>query len=94
MFLCMSREERTIKLALAILKRSATVFGDSARSDGMQLALRVLLPYVDKRTLTTFWSVAANANPAQRRILLHREYELIEVSVRRHSGVAGESRVM
>lgn len=77
------REQRTIELALAILKRSASAFGDSARNDGVQLALRVLLPYVRADTLTSFWRVAENPNPAQRRQVLHGIMELIECAVAR-----------
>ena len=77
------REARTVDLALTILRRASRLYGPSARSDGVQIALRVLLPYVDKHSLMVFWRVCENDNPAQRVHTLSRLIPLIESAVMR-----------
>ena len=54
------REARLVELALAILQAESRRHGGVARTDGVRLALRVLLRHVDQHTLTSFWNVMAN----------------------------------
>lgn len=82
------REHRTVELALAILRRAArTHIGKHCQTEAVQLALRVLLPYVDRHPLTTFWIVAGAENALQRSHNLRRLLELIEAgALRRMAG--------
>lgn len=73
------RESKTIDLALLILRRTfESRFENEGRTLAVQLALRVLLPYVDRVSLLTFWNVMDNRNPLQRMSNLKKVYAGIE----------------
>ena len=79
------RESRQVELALAILRRQfEDRFSTPDRGPALQLALRVLLPYVGRHDLITFWNVAGNDNPLQRINNLKKVFACIEAHARRH----------
>jgi hypothetical protein len=80
-----SRESRKADLALAVLRRQfEDRFSQPDRGPALQLALRVLMPYVGRHDLITFWNVAGGENPLQRINNLKKIYPGIEARVRRH----------
>ncbi|MEH3098888.1 hypothetical protein [Sphingomonas adhaesiva] len=71
-------------MALAVLRGACRSGPEAARqSEAIRLALRVLLPHVNRRTLSTFWTCADNANAAQRSLVLQKILRLIEADVMR-----------
>ena len=81
------REARLVELALAILQAESRRHGGVARTDGVRLALRVLLRHVDQHTLTSFWNVMANDNPSQRTHNLRRVLRTIDAVASRAVGL-------
>ena len=81
------REARLVELALRILHAESKRHGEVARSDGVRLALRVLLRHVDRHTLISFWTVASNDNPSQRTHNLRRVLRTIDALVTRAVGL-------
>lgn len=79
-------ESRQVDLALMVLRRQ---FEDRLatpdRGPALQLALRVLLPYVGRHDLIAFWSVTSNENALQRLNNLQKIYRVIEARARRHA---------
>jgi signal-transduction protein with cAMP-binding, CBS, and nucleotidyltransferase domain len=81
---CVARETKTIELALLILRSTfAQRFDRPAQSPAIQLALRVLLPYVDRAHLLSFWTILANENTLQRINNLEKTYAVIEANAAR-----------
>lgn len=76
------RESKTVDLALAILRTAfENRFAAPDKTPAVRLALRVLLPYVDRFQLLSFWEVLDNPNPLQRINNLKRIYTGIEARV-------------
>lgn len=68
-----------VELSLAILRRSFEGgLIDPDRGPALQLALRVLLPYVGRHALISFWNITALDNPLQRKNNLRKSYDKIE----------------
>lgn len=68
-----------VELSLAILRRTFDAgLIEPDRGPALQLALRVLLPYVGRHALVSFWNVTALENPLQRKNNLRKAYENIE----------------
>lgn len=72
------RERRTIHLALSILAKASTSHERDCRTDGVRLALRVLLPYVEGGTLAQFWTIAGQPVCHSRGHNLRRQRDLIQ----------------
>ncbi|PKP92763.1 MAG: hypothetical protein CVT77_07750 [Alphaproteobacteria bacterium HGW-Alphaproteobacteria-16] len=76
------RESKTVDLALAILRTAfENRYAQPDRTPALRLALRVLLPYVDRFQLLTFWNILDNPNPLQRMNHLRKTYAGIEARV-------------
>lgn len=60
------RGSKTIDLALLILPHIREPPQHEGRTLAVQLALRVLVPYVDHAHLLSFWTILENENPRQR----------------------------
>jgi len=79
MFRPCRRESKTIDLALLILRATfENRYDRPDRTPGIRLALRVLLPYVDRAHLLSFWAILENENPLQRLNNLRKTYAVIE----------------
>lgn len=83
------RDKRTILLATTILKNAAkTPHGVSAQTEAVQLALRVLLPHVDRHTLMTYWDIAGQEGGHHRIFRLNKMMQTIDaVTLRRMAGL-------
>lgn len=83
------RESKKVELALAVLRRQfEDRFSKPDRGPALQLALRVLLPYVGPHELISFWNIAENPNTLQRLNNLEKTYRGIEARVRTHHAYA------
>ena len=70
------RERKTVGLALEILKSTAR--SAQPRSDAVRLALYVVLPYVGKHYVTTYWSCTSHELSPHRQFNLSAQVRLME----------------